>query len=164
MAASHAPQKESAYAMAVDDVDMPDDEGALRAIVWSETFQMGDAVIDAEHRQFIDIVNRLSAVILDRADPATISAVCDELMRDAAEHFAAEEASMERHGFGGLPAHRREHARLLVFIRETAARVRAARRRPLLIEGALAIKDALLTHMFRVDVHYKSHFLDAKGR
>jgi hemerythrin len=139
-------------------------EAALRPIVWSEAFHMGDAAVDAEHQHFIDIVNRLNAAIRDHGDPADIAAICDSLVTDAAEHFASEEAAMARHGFGGLPAHRREHRRLLAFIRSEAARVRIAAERADLVNGALAIKDALLTHIFRVDVHYKTHFLESQGR
>jgi hemerythrin-like metal-binding protein len=139
-------------------------EAALRPIVWSEAFHMGDAAVDAEHQHFIDIVNRLNAAIRDHADPADIAAICDSLVTDAAEHFASEEAAMARHGFGGLPAHRREHRRLLAFIRSAAGEVRIAATRTDLVDGALAIKDALLTHIFRVDVHYKTHFLESQGR
>ena len=139
-------------------------EAALRPIVWSEAFRMGDAAIDAEHQQFIDIVNRLNAAIRDHADPADIAAICDALVADAAEHFASEEAAMARHRFGGLPTHRREHRRLLAFIRSEADLVRIAATRTALVDGALAIKDALLTHIFRVDVHYKTHFLEHQGR
>lgn len=139
-------------------------EAALRPIVWSEAFHMGDAVVDAEHRQFIDIVNRLNAAIRDHADPAAVAAICDDLVVEAAAHFASEEAVMSREGFGGLPAHRREHRRLLAFIRSEADQVRIAADRSGLVDGALAIKDALLTHMFRVDVHYKTHFLEIRKR
>jgi hypothetical protein len=63
-----------------------------------------------------------------------------------------------------LPAHRREHRRLLAFIHSEADLVRIAATRAALVDGALAIKDALLTHIFRVDVHYKTHFLESQGR
>lgn len=139
-------------------------EAALRPILWTEAFQMGDDTVDAEHRHFIDIVNRLNAAVRDRQDPIAIAAVCDTLVADAAAHFACEEALLERHGFGGLPAHRREHQRLLAFIRGEADRVRIAAARDDVVNSALAIKDALLTHMFRVDVRYKTHFLEAHGR
>jgi hemerythrin-like metal-binding protein len=138
-------------------------EAALRPIVWSEAFHMGDAAVDAEHRHFVDIVNRLNAAIRDYADPAAIAAICDALVADAAEHFKSEEAAMARNRFGGLPAHRREHRRLLAFIRSEADMVRIAATRTELVDGALAIKDALLTHIFRVDVHYKTHFLETQG-
>lgn len=150
--------------MALEDADRPDGEAALQPIVWSEAFQMGDAGIDDEHRRFIDIVNRLNAAIRDHAPPGEIAAVCDALVRDAAAHFRSEEATMERAGFGGLAAHRREHQRVLARIRDAAARARTVTDRASLVDAALAIKDALLSHMFRVDVHYKTHFLAARGR
>lgn len=140
------------------------DDAALAPIQWTDAFAMGDAEIDAEHRNFVDIVNRLNAAVRDRGPGAVISAICDELVADAAAHFRSEEAAMERVGFGALDGHRREHERLLAFLETQAGRVRAGGDRPAVVEAALAIKDALLGHMFRVDVHYKSHFLEANGR
>jgi len=155
-------------AMAPGDAPIPArpaaNEESLRPIAWSEAFLMGDPTIDAGHRNFIDNVNRLNAAIRDHADPAAIAAICDSLVADAAEHFASEEAVMSRQGFGGLPAHRREHRRLLTFIRGQAEQIRIAATRAEVVDGALAIKDGLLSHLFRVDIHYKTHFLEGRGR
>lgn len=140
------------------------DEAALAPIQWSDAFLMGDAEIDAEHRNFVDIVNRLNAAVRDHAAGTVIAAICDELVGDAATHFCSEEAAMERVGYGALAGHRREHERLLVFLETQADRVRAGGDRPVVVEAALAIKDALLGHMFRVDVHYKTHLMEANGR
>lgn len=140
------------------------DDAALAPILWTDAFAMGDAEIDAEHRNFVDIVNRLNGAIRHREPGAVISAICDELVADAAAHFLSEEAAMARVGFGGLPGHQREHERLLKFLEMQVALVRAGADHPVLVAAALAIKDALLGHMFRVDVHYKSYFLESKGR
>lgn len=150
--------------MPADPANLLEKEAALQPIRWSEAFQMGDSAIDDEHRDFVGIVNRLNAAIREHAAAAGITAICDALVDHAARHFASEERMMERLGFGGLPDHRREHERLLPQIRAEAARMRTADGRTELIAGALAIKDALLTHMFRVDVQYKSLLEDVRGR
>lgn len=140
------------------------DDAALAPIQWTDAYAMGDAGIDAEHRNFVDIVNRLNAAIRDREPGAVIAVICDELVADAASHFRSEEAAMERAGFGALSGHRREHERLLKFLEKQSAQARAGGDHPVLVDAALAIKDALLGHMFRVDVHYKSHFMESNGR
>lgn len=140
------------------------DEAALAPIVWSEAFAMGDAEIDSEHQNFIDLVNRLNGAVRDREPASVIAEICDRLTADAAVHFRSEEAAMERSCFGGLESHRREHVRLLRVIEDQAAQVRGAADHGGLVGAALVIKDALLGHMFRVDVHYKTHFLETGKR
>lgn len=146
---------------------LPQDRLSARAkpIPWSDAFEMGDPELDAEHRAFFDIINALSEAVSAGTDAARLAALCDVLVEHSAAHFLHEEEVMARHGFGGLAAHRREHSRLLAYIRERAALLRspaaAAEERA---EAALDVKDALLGHMLRVDVHYKSHLLERRRR
>lgn len=146
---------------------LPQDRLAARAkpMQWSDAFEMGDPEIDAEHRAFFDIINELSEAIRARTESARLAALCDLLVEHSAAHFLHEEEIMEQQGFGGLAAHRREHRRLLAYIRERAVRLSE----PAAVvaeqaEAALDIKDALLGHMLRVDVHYKTHLLERRRR
>ena len=141
----------------------PQISGAPKPVLWSDAFEMGDARIDAEHREFIDIVNRLGAAT-DSRETARIAELCATLVEHSAAHFRSEEEIMARHGYGGLDAHRRDHQRLLAYIREQAARLLQAASPDEHVEAAASIKDGLLGHMFRVDVHYKTHLLEAKRR
>lgn len=135
-----------------------------KPIVWSNAFEMGDPRIDGEHREFIDIVNRLGAAIGARHAPDVIARLCDSLVEHSAAHFRSEEEMMAHHGYGGLEAHRRHHRRLFAYIREQAARLRQAAAPDAHLEAAANIKDALLGHMFRVDVLYKTYLLETRRR
>lgn len=148
-------------------VDPSDDAAApdgLRPIVWSTAFEMGDARIDAEHREFVGIVNRLSAAVEAR-EPDRVAEICKVLVEHSANHFRHEEEVMAEHSYGGLEGHRRDHERLLADICEQTERLcRPTASWQEHVEAAANIKDALLGHLFRVDVHYKTHLQEAGGR
>jgi hemerythrin len=132
---------------------------ALKPIIWTTTFEMGDGAVDAEHQQFIEIVNRLTASIRANAETSAISAICDEVVSHSESHFRSEEAAMARYGYENLKAHRHDHERLLADITQVSTALRQSADRATLVNHALTIKELLLRHLFRRDVQYKSHFM-----
>ena len=72
---------------------------------WSEELAIGDAQVDAQHRRLFELVHELAtAIALDYG--------LDELLRYSFEHFADEEALMERIGYPDLAEHRQWHGEL----------------------------------------------------
>jgi hemerythrin len=132
---------------------------ALKPIIWTTTFEMGDGTVDAEHKQFIEIVNRLTASIRDGAEVSTIATLCDEVVSHSESHFRNEEAAMARYGYENLEAHRHDHGRLLADIARASRALRHGANRAVIVDQALTIKELLLRHLFRRDVQYKSHFM-----
>jgi hemerythrin-like metal-binding protein len=143
----------------MSDRDSDETARALKPIVWTASFEMGDDGVDAEHRQFIEIVNRLTASIRDNAETSTIAALCDEMVAHSQSHFRSEEAAMARYGYEDVEAHRRDHERLLVEIAQVSREIRHGVDRTEIASHALTIKALLLRHLFRRDVQYKSHFM-----
>jgi hemerythrin len=146
----------------MSDRDSDETARALKPIVWTASFEMGDDGIDAEHRQFIDIVNRLTASIRGNAETSTITALCDEMVAHSESHFRSEEAAMARYGYDNLEAHRRDHERLLVDIARVSKEIRDGVDRNEIVSKALTIKELLLGHLFHRDVQYKSHFMASR--
>jgi len=141
------------------DRDSDETATALMPIIWTTTFEMGDDTVDAEHKQFIEIVNRLTASIRDNAEISTIAALCDEVVSHSESHFRSEEAAMARYGYENLEAHRRDHERLLADIARASRALRHSADRTMIVNQAMTIKELLLRHLFRRDVQYKSHFM-----
>lgn len=86
---------------------------------WQDTFSVGIAGVDEQHRRLIGLVNRLHEVI-ERSDQTatlaavlseidTVRAVIDELTAYAACHFATEDAYMTAHPQPEDDRHRAEH-------------------------------------------------------
>ncbi|MDE1947025.1 MAG: hemerythrin family protein [Burkholderiales bacterium] len=78
-----------------------------REIVWKPAYEVGDAVIDAQHRELLGIANSL---IVATAEPIEAYLKLHEQVRS---HFAHEEALMRRTGYPGQLHHESEHARLV---------------------------------------------------
>ena len=78
-------------------------------IEWAEFLELGEPTIDAQHKRLVEIVN----VFLGAADKGEAQDVLHQTLDDLLEytnsHFDEEEAFMERLGYPGLDAHRREH-------------------------------------------------------
>lgn len=78
-------------------------------IAWSDALSVGVPAIDAQHRELVGRVGRVSAAI-DRA-PAEVAGLLDFLGEYALSHFAAEERLMVLHGYPepAQAAHRQVH-------------------------------------------------------
>ncbi len=87
-------------------------------------YVLGIDSMDITHREFVDLVNRLSA-----ADKAGFVAGFPGLLAHTREHFAAEERLMEQCRFPAIGEHRSEHARVLGEIERFGAQVASGRTR-----------------------------------
>jgi hemerythrin-like metal-binding protein len=77
------------------------------AIAWSDSFATGVAEMDRQHRELLEHIGRLPALV--RSDPAAVGRTLDFLGEYAGSHFAVEERLMEAHAFPGAAAHREAH-------------------------------------------------------
>jgi len=85
-------------------------------IQWSERYEVGIAVIDGQHREMLDIANRLLAGLRAGRDRDELVETLRELVRATEHNIATEERLMQEHGLA--PAHHaEEHQRLLEAIR-----------------------------------------------
>lgn len=89
---------------------------------WSQRIETGIEALDAQHRQYFDLVNDyLSAAATMTADSDRISDLgkkLDYLRRYAIEHFATEQKIMKDAGYEGYQAHFEEH---MYFLRHVGA-------------------------------------------
>jgi hemerythrin-like metal-binding protein len=83
---------------------------------WSEHYAVGVAVIDGQHREMLDTVNRLLEGLRDGRDADELVETLRELVRLTEHNIATEERLMQEHGLA-LGHHHDEHQRLLEAIR-----------------------------------------------
>lgn len=85
-------------------------------IEWSEHYEVGVAVIDGQHREMLEIANRLLEGLRDGRAAGELVETLRELVRCTEHNIATEERLMQEHGLA--PAHHaEEHRRLLEAIR-----------------------------------------------
>lgn len=85
---------------------------------WSDRMSVGNRFIDADHRNIIDIVNRLHDAMQERKGGEVLDQVLFDLVVYTKGHFKREEQHMHGIGFSGLEAHKREHDLLLQRVAE----------------------------------------------
>ena len=90
----------------------------MALIEWREEFNTGIADVDHEHRELVELINRLHAHIADGADPIRVGEFLGEVFARVAAHFALEESIMRKHSYDEYRAHKAEHERLLDEIRD----------------------------------------------
>lgn len=91
---------------------------------WEPRYEVGVAVIDGQHREMVDIANRLLAGLHAGADHDELVETLRELVRATEHNIATEERLMQENGLS--PAHHaEEHARLLEAIRRFDLRLDA---------------------------------------
>ena len=75
--------------------------------------QLALPIIDDDHRVLIDRLNVVLEALSQGRANALISTALNELVTYTQEHFAREEAEMQRINYSGMDAHMAEHAQLL---------------------------------------------------
>jgi hemerythrin len=87
-------------------------------IEWKESYRTGLEEVDHEHRELIELINRLYEQLHDRQAPLSVPAFFGDLNRAITAHFALEERHMREHRYDQLREHKGEHERLLDEIRD----------------------------------------------
>lgn len=102
-----------------------DARSQARTIPWTNGMAVGDDMIDHDHRILLALVNQAASPGTSE-DPIAIEFVLDELLGYTAQHFAREEALIERIGFPDLAEHRRVHQQMLAEVRQLQQRLDAS--------------------------------------
>jgi hemerythrin len=121
----------------------------MALIEWKKNYSVGNQAVDHEHRELIDLINRLHEDLLAGSREPRVSAFLGEIFRAISAHFALEELFMREHGYDRASEHKQAHEELLEQIRDImddfeADRVAASRK----LAGRL---DEWFT------VHFKTH-------
>lgn len=89
----------------------------LSFIHWNDAHNVGIAEIDIEHRQIVDILNRIGDDLKNGLPMDSIRLSVAELTDFTAEHFARESRFMLTHNHPARARHEEEHQRLLDDVR-----------------------------------------------
>ena len=90
----------------------------MSLINWKEDFSVGVAEVDHEHRELIEEINELHAVMQKGADHETVLKSLGEIYAQIAAHFALEEKMMRNTRYPSLAEHKQDHETLLDDLRD----------------------------------------------
>lgn len=85
-------------------------------IEWKDSYEIGDAVIDAEHQHLFRLANQFLAA----GDQTAQQAAAMQLYKHAREHFEHEENLMRVIKFPGVKAHTERHNQMIAQLNEVS--------------------------------------------
>jgi hemerythrin-like metal-binding protein len=90
----------------------------MTLLQWKDTFSVGVAEVDHEHRELIGLINTLHAALGTERDGERVEAFLGEIFADISAHFALEERVMRERRYDALAEHKADHERLLDQLRD----------------------------------------------
>ncbi len=130
---------------------------SVRTIEWSRQYEVGIRFIDGQHRQMLDLVNRVLEGVHQGEDLDDLVAVLRDLVRLTEHHFRAEEMRMAELG-ADADHHRSEHRELLESLRNFTNRLDA----DTVGQCSVFLRDWLLRHIESTDRPFAA-FLRGRG-
>lgn len=85
---------------------------------WEERYSVGIEAVDHEHRELVDLINRLFEEARSRGSKVAVLGFFGDLFKAISAHFALEERVMQERGYDQLTQHKNDHERLLDEIRD----------------------------------------------
>lgn len=122
-------------------------------IKWSEDLSVGVELIDEQHKEMFNRINRLLRAMGEIAGTEQVVATADFLQEYVVQHFAAEEEQMVLREYPGLAKHKEHHE----YFRERVEdlRQRLSEHGPdekLLVEAQELLVNYLRDHILQVDM------------
>jgi len=85
---------------------------------WEDRYSVGVAAVDHEHKELIELINRLYAEAAAQGSKEAIVDFFGDLFKAISSHFALEERLMRERGYDQLTQHKNDHERLLDELRD----------------------------------------------
>ena len=121
------------------------------AIEWQDSYSLGDAEIDAQHRTLFGLVNALLAA----TEKSHLTDAVANLHEHTRDHFKHEEALMCNSGYPGLQAHVEQHNTLLAKLENASELIANYSLNVANLESFLAAW--LIKHMETLDASLVNH-------
>lgn len=76
---------------------------------WKDELSVGSEEIDEQHRNLVELLNRLHEAVNEGKSKEALSDLLSELIESAEAHFQKEEAYMQDFDYSGYSEHKRDH-------------------------------------------------------
>lgn len=133
----------------------------MSVFAWKAEYSVGIGEIDDQHKQLVAMVNDIHEAMAEGKGRDILGEILTKLITYTKQHFASEEALMEKHGFPDFPAHKVSHAKMTKRVLELQKEFEQSDVKHS-IEVARFLQQWLNKHILETDKQYSS-FLKNKG-
>lgn len=129
---------------------------------WTDKLSVGVAVIDADHKKLVGMVNELYDAMQAGRGRDSLGHILDGLVQYTRFHFAREEKFFAQTGYPDAIAHKQEHDDLTRQVLSVQQKYLSGATTTLSLDVLHFLKDWLIKHIQGSDQKYRPH-LNAKG-
>lgn len=122
---------------------------------WMPEYSVGINEIDAQHRELVNILNRLFLAVSKLEGDQVIAGILDALTGYTRTHFGLEEQLMRQAKYEDLAAHMEEHRKLLEKL-TALSRKHLLEEKPIYFEMLAFLKTWLKEHIQGEDTKYSA--------
>ncbi|HLP99119.1 MAG TPA: bacteriohemerythrin [Sideroxyarcus sp.] len=122
---------------------------------WSSEYSVNIKTIDDQHRELVNILNRLFVAVSKREGDKAIAGILDALVSYTQTHFALEERLMRQAKYKDIVPHMEEHRKLLEQL-DQLAKKHLLEEKPIYFEMLSFLKTWLKEHIQGVDTKYSA--------
>jgi hemerythrin len=90
----------------------------MAPLEWKDEYSVGVPAVDHEHRELIELVNRLHQGPASQMPEDQVAVIFGDLFHAISAHFALEERFMRERGYDQATQHKADHERLLDELRD----------------------------------------------
>lgn len=127
----------------------------MAILAWSETYSVGNAMIDSDHRILINLINQLHDATETGQSRDVVGSVVNVLAEYVEHHFHREELLMAQIGYPEREQHSQSHRDLERRVRDIRDRWMAGNRQVLDDDVMIFLKRWLTDHILRADIAYR---------
>jgi hemerythrin len=122
---------------------------------WSPDYSVNIKTIDDQHRELVNILNRLFVAVSKREGDKAIAGILDALVSYTQTHFALEERLMRQAKYKDLEPHMEEHRKLLEQL-DRLCKKHLVEEKAIYFEMLSFLKTWLKEHIQGVDTKYSA--------
>ncbi len=130
--------------------NMSDNEAFFK---WSDDYSVSIATIDEQHRELVNILNRLFFAVSKREGHKAIAGILDSLVLYTRTHFELEERLMKAAKYADYEHHKEEHKKLVAQLDELTRKF-LLEDKPIYFEMLAFLRTWLREHIQGSDMNY----------
>lgn len=126
-----------------------------KVVQWSDSYRIGLAEIDDQHKTLIDLMNDLWTAIAVNANAQDYEKILQRLEQYTVAHFSAEEVMMRDIGFPDFDKHQAAHRHFVKRLQDESKRVQRGEK--LSLDILHFLRDWLVNHILVNDKAYAAY-------